>query len=204
MKITIGMAWLLLMTTTIVAQQPAAPGDFSDVIAQPATWVPFHADVERNGVQVGRFWRDRNGSTRLQLDVPDAAGRAIMIENVPEARYYVYRPATGWTVQPMLLPTQGWRPQPMPRLDAGIAVLEDGLSAYERVRLRQRERHVPALNFFVVRRESLDDGSVERYRRILVADPPAGAFAPPANATVTALEQPGGIIARPAPRGGGQ
>jgi len=44
-------------------------------------------DGERDGVQIGSFWRDRNGSTRLQLDQPDAAGRTIIIENVPQARY---------------------------------------------------------------------------------------------------------------------
>ncbi len=181
-------------------QRPALPGESVDVIVQPASWVPFRADIERNTVQVGRFWRDRNGSSRLQWDAADQEGRTIVIENVPQAKYYVYRPATGWTVQPMVLPTLGWRPLPLPRLDAGVPVIEDSRAAYERVWQRMRERRVPLLNHFAVRRESLENGTIDRYVRILVGDVADGLFTPPANARPTVLDEPGGIVAQPVGR----
>ena len=150
--------------------------------------------IERNGVPVGRFWRDRNGSTRQQWD---AEGRTIVIENVRQAKYYVFRPLKGWTVQPMMLPTQGWVPQPMPRRDAGTTVVEEGRDAYERVWQRVRERRVALLNFFPVRQESLDTGVVDRYVRIVVGDVADALFTPPATATPVVLDEPGGIVARP-------
>ncbi len=149
---------------------------------------------------MGRFWRDRTGSTRLQSDAPDQEGRTIVIENVPQSKYYVYRPATGWTVQRMVLPTLGWRPLPLPRLDAGVPVIEDGRAGYERVWQRVRERRVPLLNHFAVRRESLDNGTVDRYVRILVGDAADGLFTPPTNARPTVLDEPGGIVAQPVGR----
>jgi hypothetical protein len=68
--------------------------------------VALRSVVEIDGVPAGRFWRDAHGSMRLELDVPDAEGRTIVIHNIPQATYYVYRPAGGWTAQPMLLPDQ--------------------------------------------------------------------------------------------------
>ena len=164
----------------------------------------FKADIERNAAPIGRFWRDRNGSTRLQWDLPDSDGRTIIIENVAQSKYYVYRPLKGWTVQPMVLPTQGWQPPPVPRVDAGTAVTEDGREAYERVWQRVRERRVALLNFFPVRRESLDTGVVDRYVRIAIGDVADALFAPPAAATPVIVDEPGGIVARPLGRRSGQ
>jgi hypothetical protein len=192
------------LTVSTAAQTPQVPAPITtDVLAQPATWVPFQSVVEHNGVAAGRFWRDAQGSTRLELDAPDSRGRVICIENIPQATYYVFRPASGWTAQPMWLPTTGWQPRPVARVEAGTVVVEDGWSAYERLRGPTRERRAPALNFFAVTREQ-PDGTVERHRQIVVGDVPADLFAPPSGATVTVLTQPGGIVARPAPRGGAQ
>ena len=188
--------------TIATAQEPARP-DLRAVVAQPATWVAFQATLERNGVPVGRFLRDAQGSTRLELDAPDEHGRLVMIQNVPQAKYYVFRPGAGWTVQPMVLPTGGYRPLPVRRLDAGqpVSETEAGLTVFEQARLDRRERRAPALNFFAVVQESADGLTIERYRSIQMTAPPASAFVPPAGVSLTELGEPGGIVARPMPGG---
>jgi hypothetical protein len=196
--------WLLGAATLGAQDVPVRPRPSMEAVAQPATWVAFRSVVERDGVAIGRFWRDARGSTRLELDSPDAHGRTIIIENVPAATYYVFRPASGWTAQPMVLPTGGWTPLPVARMDVGTPVTEAGLPAYERVTGTRRERRAPALNFFPIVRERLDDGSVERHRDILLGDVGASLFRPPFGVNVTERPDPGGIVALPMPRGGGQ
>jgi hypothetical protein len=199
-----GFVFIAALGASLTAQEPARP-DTRELVPQPMAWVAFQATLERNGVAVGRFLRDGHGSTRLELEAPDERGRMVIIHNVPQATYYVYRPGSGWTAQPMVLPTTGYLPVPVRRMDAGAARSEavEGYAVFEQSRGTGRERRAPALNFFAVVRESADGLTVERYRGIQVATPPASAFVPPAGAAIIELREPGGIVARPV-AGGGQ
>jgi hypothetical protein len=195
---------VVLLAVGVSAQRPPAPGTAPDVAPQPTTWVPFQSVLEENGVTVGRFWRDAEGSTRLERSAPDAEGRTIIIENVTSARYYVYRPATGWTAQPMLLPTTGWHPREVQRSVIGTPVAEpiEGYTAHERATPEALERVAAGLNFLPLVRQRSADGVTERHRNVTVGDVPASHFEPPGDAAVTVLDTPGGIVARPASKGG--
>jgi hypothetical protein len=194
----------LLFAVPVIGQEPQVPGGrVTRAVTQPVPWVAFHAVVERDGVEIGQFWRDDKGSTRLELFAPDAEGHTILIQNIPTAIYYAYRPATGWTAQPMLLPSTGWHPQPVAVAEAGTTAREavEGLPTRERLTVEGLALRAAALNFFPLVRQ-LADGTVERHRRVQIGAVSGRLFVPPDGAVVVPLADPGGIVARPAQQGG--
>ena len=129
-----GVLATMLTTVASAQERPVLPGATEAMFPQPATWVAVSAVIERDGVAVGQFRRAADGSTRIEWATPDASGRTIEIRNIGQRRFYTYGPATGWTAQPMLLPTQGWVPPRVSVRAAGVkvATTQDGYDVYER------------------------------------------------------------------------
>jgi hypothetical protein len=198
------VAALMMMSASVGAQQPPVfPGDMSDPYPQPTTWTAVEAAVKVNGAPAGRFWRASDGSTRLERLTPDAAGVTIQIRNIPQAKYYVYRPLGGWTVHPMVLPTGGWHPVPVSRRALGSKVADVPFEVYEqRKSLTVIERRVPQLNFLIVS-EVLPDGTNRTLTDLQLREPALSLFQPPAKTTVASSTIAAGIVALPSSRGRG-
>jgi hypothetical protein len=195
---------VLMMGASIRAQQiPVFLGDTSDAYPQPTTWTAVEAAVKVNGAPAGRFWRSSDGSTRLERLTPDAAGVTIEIRNIPQAKYYVYRPQGGWTRHPMVLPTGGWHPVPVSRRALGSKLADLPFEVYEhRKSLTVIEGRVPQLNFLTVS-EVLPDGTSRTLTDLQLREPAATLFQPPATATVASSNIAAGIVALPSSRGRG-
>ena len=170
-------------------------------VEAPAAWVPLRAALVIDGEAAGRWWRGADGSTRVDRLAPDRRGVTIEIRHIATRRYYEYRPASGWTAHPMLLPTQGWEPDTLAPMTLGARV-SDARSAHEVFEVRTRrgpERHIPALNFLKVS-EYLPDGRSQVLTEIVSVAPPDDLWQPPRGAAVLESHIPRGIVALPAPR----
>lgn len=177
--------------------------------SQPATWVPFEADVtilspgEPN--IVGRFYRSSDGSTRLVTESEDRSQRVISIKNVSQQRLYILTRGGAWLSNPMTLPRNGWRPPQFAAGRAGIGEVPlsqqvEGFQVYRQTLQGDDVVHLraPALNFFPIVRQDLLSGKRQIYSNIRLIEPPAGLFTPPPGAAVRDRPEPKGIVAAPA------
>jgi hypothetical protein len=164
----------------------------------PAPWQPFSSEFRVVGadgqtVSHGRYWRGRDGSDRK--DVQSAAGQVIQIRNIARNVCYRFKEGRGWTVQPMVLPAEGWRP-PQPRLDPKAErVMFEGVAGL-RVTNAQGDSAVqaPSLNFFRLARTTAASGRVERHFNIVRGEPAPSLFTLPDGVVPTPLTTPGGIV----------
>jgi hypothetical protein len=93
------------------AQQAAAIQE----ISIPSEWVAFQANVSKSGlggkVVHGRFYRNQDGSERLETGPTISDIRVIDIKNVSKSKHYLFTAASrSWRVDPMLLPPSGYKP----------------------------------------------------------------------------------------------
>jgi hypothetical protein len=185
----------------LAAQQPSGVE-----IPAPNSWVAFTADITGTSVPgtagvSGKYYRSSDGSQRTDTYKPGEPGRRIIdIKNVAQEKYYAWD-TRQWTVQPMQLGPNGYRPtrarterltresEPWEGLEVYRFLLDGGSQVLM----------APALNFFRVV-EIKPSGRRIQYSNIVLTEPDPTLFEPPAGAQVTELSGPGGIIVKPNPR----
>lgn len=191
----IGLAWLSPVRT--------APQQITE-IPQPEGWVPFDADVmkEAQGSTqkiVGRYFRDSDGSTRLESwDPSDPTVRVISISSIPRARAYVYSPRIGWESYPMVLPPGGYRPlrhrletKNLSRRPEEFA----GFEVYEYVgAVGDISYRAPGLNFFPLFLQTGKDGQRTTYSNVQIREQDPALFDLPPGVSVTEKSTPRGIV----------
>jgi hypothetical protein len=184
-------------------------------IPQPDGWVPFSADVtitRPNTTQVvsGRYYRDRHGCARLETG-PGGVTAVIYIHNIPRVEYYWWNIESGeWTVGPMKLPSDGWRPIQRRAATVGLhryplfvevrrgkqynLRAESGLTAYQYVNpTATLSLQVPEMNFFDVLKQSVE-GRREAYSNVEFLELSEELFRPPEGVNVLTTTKIGGIV----------
>lgn len=177
------------------------------IVPQPATWVPFSADIKRVGAEkgtvwVGRFYRASDGSTRSEtgrsLDSIDTVG----IKNIEGRTFYLWSKSRGsWTAQPMDLPPWGWQPRPRhlsPRMGA-VAQKVEGFDLMLSINKQRMVYESPQLNFFpLVAVEPCAVATATAcgvwHSNIVLGEQPPSYFLPQAGASLEWLSEPGGIV----------
>ena len=191
------------------------------VLAQPAEWVPFSADVELvqpDGRKFhGSFARSSNGSTRLQLTLDGTEQTSINIHNIGQVRYYLGGGST-WTAGPMDLPVVGYKPRmyrtgmrgltphgrKLDLLKGGSRSVQSksGLDAYHYVTPSGTVWLLaPALNFEPLVKVFLNGMRLE-LSEIVMGEPDPALFVPPPSASVTFTNVVAGMRRRTPGAGG--
>ena len=185
----------VLGVTTLSVEQATPPTEF----------VPFSAELRMvwsdGSTHVGRFYRDRNGSTREETGRSLDAIDTIAIKNIPKGEFYSWGDPRPWTVQPMDLPPQGWLPPPRSRAgddwESSVQTNEEGLEVVRSGTAQGVFEEAPQLNFFPVSMlQPCESGELEcglRYFNIRVRDQPPEFFEPPGGVVLDRLLEPGGI-----------
>jgi hypothetical protein len=178
------------------------------LIPQPASWVPFSAelrDVREDGaVTVGRFYRASDGSTRSETGPSLDNIRVVGINAISNATFYLWHADRGWTAQPMQLPPFGWNPTPT-IFNSQMTGVTDKVEGFTVIRMvvggNDRVAFVaPELNLFPLivsypcRGRTAQCGTV--HFNIRVGEQPQEYFAPAEDALITRREEPGGIVRR--------
>ena len=165
----------------------------------PSTWVAFTADMVRTapgGSVYGHFFRDADGSTRLESGPSLTDMRLIDVKNVTEEATYYFTEQTGWTRHPMKLEGKGWLPQTRPSRppSEGRAVQYENFEGWTLTGPNgQMEIQIPALNFFAAD-SSRANGTRMRYSNIQIRAVDRALFAPPPGAAIVYSDKPEGII----------
>jgi len=203
-----------VMAGALIAQNwsKASAYPSTDLLPQPAGWVPFSADAEliQPGGQKyhGRFLRASDGSTRFTLTPDRSAVPHITIRNVTQVRYYIG--ANGqWITGPMDLPPGGYKPHKYRASMKGLSPYADklaltkggdrslraakGLDAFRYVtRTGTVWLLAPALNYYPVLKVFLDGRRLE-FSEIEIGEPDRSQFVPPAGAVLTLSDSVAGI-----------
>jgi hypothetical protein len=177
------------------------------LVAQPAYWVPFSAELKRifetdGSVFVGRYYRATNGSTRADTGRSFDALDNVTIKNIPAATFYRWTPETGWTSQPMDLPPGGWRPMATIFNDrmSEVSELVEGFRLIKVVHTGGRVSYqAPDLNLFtlVLLVPCKFDPAASCgtwHSNIVTGEPPASYFSPTPGAPITKRNELGGIL----------
>lgn len=189
-------------------QTPATmPASGTELIQQPATWVPFSAELENTtggGEQfAGRYYQGSDGSTRYETGPGPVLTEitAVGIKNIRRQKFYSFSRRDGWTEQPMQLPPGGWHPSPtLARIYTATDETLDGLHLVKQESSRSVTWVAPELNLFAVRIDIRDCGGPgrtcsTRFFNIRREPQPDALFElPPDAGAVTPLSAPGGII----------
>ena len=178
---------------------------------QPSDWVPFSADVEvsvpgdatrKPYKLVGRFYRDQNGSERLETGpenepIPGLTTTAISIKNIPSERFYSYSVQVGWISQPMKLPAGGWKPKAM-YTNAERPLHTDQIEGFDVYRATGPAGDTwllaPALNGLALVEQVLRHGHRQVYSHIRLGPQSADLFEPPSGTELLVSAEFGGII----------
>jgi hypothetical protein len=163
-----------LPSVSVRAQTPAS-----------AMWVPVIADyqeVSSRGIErVWHYWRDQNGSIRVETGRSVQTLDVIHIQNVARAEVYEYKTDIGWR-SAHLSPSMSLTPVREISASGGTVttVSVEGRTAIRRTLPDgQIEVFVPELNFLLVERTRAD-GRRQLLRSVRVeAQIPATLFAPP-------------------------
>ena len=188
---------------------PSIAGQTYEVVSQPANWIPFSADLVRvhassGRTYVGRFYRSADGSTRSETGRPGLPVDTIGIKNISERKLYLWsRGLDRWTAQPMLLPSEEWRPTPR-RKKSGIDIGLEPIAGFQVMRSRKGVRDIfeaPYLNLFPLVVIEPCTGSVGPacgiwHTNVVVGEQPSQYFRTPEGAYIEELDEPGGIISR--------
>jgi hypothetical protein len=171
----------------------------AEMPTSPHDWVAFSADItvktaSGETISNGKYWRTKDGSDRLETNAA-ARSPVVQIRNVSASLCYRFREGF-WTAQPMVLPSNGWRP-PFKTIKPGSnRVMVGGFVGY-RISSDRGDYviRVPELNFFDVLTFTAKDRRYEEYFSVTLGEPDPNLFLPPTNVFVKQLTQPGGIIA---------
>lgn len=187
------------------------------VLEQPNGWVPFSANVETTTpgaeTQTGRYFRNKDGSERFEAARASDGATIVEILNLRQSTYYVSTNHLGWVSKAMDVGISDRRPRKMyaemtqlvrypyklDLLKGGSRNLRatQGLDAYMyttgsgSVRLM-----IPALNFFPVVMQQ-PAGRAKTFFNIVVGEPSAELFVPPADASVRVSTEPFLLRSRP-------
>jgi hypothetical protein len=197
-------------TSTFQPRSAPVPGD---EIPQPATWVPFQADLLVTTPEAplvrGRFLRGSDGSTRLETGPEGQPDRLVWINNLTQGLSY-RRHRGDWSFTELPLPEGGFHPglfrfrtgmTGLVKLNSPVLVNSQsqllssdahqttGATAFDAVRYVNPRGNVrilvPELNFFAIVRQDLETGRREVYFNIDVPrTPEPHLFHPPAGASL--------------------
>jgi hypothetical protein len=208
----------LLLTGVIIGVLPASratltsqQGGNQQLIPQPAEWVEFSAQLKvfhpGQPEAVGRFFRDLNGSTRLETGPTESDIKIISINNYSSRLRYVQTSAVPnrWRAEPINIPNRPWAPIPRRVQTTGLTKLPERITVTEQGELLPISKGVamglsetqffeafhyvnaagnfltidiPALNFFSVLKQNSASGRREVYFNIKSGPQPAELFEP--------------------------
>ena len=186
----IAMLPVFLTAAVILArQQPTgnATGQYQRITIQlPERWVPFSATTKNTdasgNVDYGRLYRSSDGSNTTVMRATDGEP-VITIHHFPSRQTFAKLGKQGWMVYPF---AKGKRTEPQRALVADASRVEKldvvaaGGPVYELRGRVKRTRWAVALNGFPI--YTLDSyGNTFELVDIVVGEPPAELFAPPAN-----------------------
>jgi hypothetical protein len=180
-------AILALLSGSLSSRQVAAQSDqHARLMALPASWVPFSAEMLKDG-QSGRFARGSDGSTRWSIESP--LGEIVTIHNVSLGQSYIKLPTQdAWSGMAFQGPTE---PPPSLLLSSQAHELADrvaGLAVWEVPSGHGgglSRRFLPGLNGFTMyleTRTNLGLVRTEEYYNIHLGEQPAELFLPPPSA----------------------
>jgi len=201
-------ALFLIHTDATLISARSSPQQSRAMIAQPSRWVAFSADLMRvhelsGKVYAGRAYTAADGSTRYETGPTLKSIDAIAIKNIATKTFFVWQGGSTWTSQPMQLPPHGWIPVPR-ALGDKTTVVSDLIEGYSVVKTSWAKGWIyeaPQLNFFPVTTMWTCQTAIAKscgiwYYNITPGEQPSDLFAPPRDATIIPLDEPGGIVKR--------
>jgi hypothetical protein len=148
----------------------------------PAKWIPFVADFKGqcrgNDCVTGVTYRDANGSMRYERS--NATVSVVTINNRVNRTIYVRQPQGEWTQAAM--PSNMPNRPPIVSLAGlrGLSSTVESVGSFAVLRYARDDSVqflAPALNFFAVRKETVD--GIEEHTNIRIENPSADLFLPP-------------------------
>jgi hypothetical protein len=189
---------IVLIAATVAARQQTMGNQreqsYSTTIELPDRWVPFSARIVNTdpagNVQYGKLYRGSDGSNTTIMRSADGE-QVITIHHFPSRRTFAKLGKQGWIVNPF--PT-GKSTLPKRTLRAATSrlkqldVLVAGAPVYELASGVKRSRWAVGLNGFTI--YTLDsNGSTFELMDIVVGEPHADVFMPPADAKPVTMKR---------------
>lgn len=152
----------------------------------PREWIPVIADVrivDTAGTVRERFFRNRDGSTRIEAYSPFVAEQVVTIHNLPQMTIFFQAADGSWSALP-IRPAMRLVPLRRPRVGRN-ATISSAPETWEGVKVYKVSEKVllaPELNYLEVR--DARGPRVREFYNIQVVDPPEDLFVPAPGAIV--------------------
>jgi hypothetical protein len=159
----------------------------------PAEWVPVIADVrttDHGGEVREKFYRSRDGSTRIDAYAPATNARRTTIHNLPARATFYQSPAGLWSTIRLMsgIPTSPRTRLFLTKTEAAAAPTPERLEQFTVFRLPRGEGAqawlAPELNYLELKSASSGGDRVREFYNIQLVEPDPTLFSPPPNAQV--------------------